>query len=98
MVECKLLHTGARVLARPDLVVACDDGDCLWQCLGSVAHGLRDGVYALWLQVCGVVNDKRTNSHTTRGTMAQSFNLLTLSVTKHDTILSLSSTNGILED
>ena len=82
----------------PVLVAACDDGDCLWQRMSSVAHGLRDGVHTLCLQVCGVVNDKSTNSHTTRGTMAQSFNLLTLSVTKHDTSLSLSLTNGILED
>ena len=51
-------------------------------------------MHTLWLQVCGVVNDKST----TGGTMAQSFNLLTLSVTKHDTSLSLSLTNGILDD
>ena len=45
-----------------------------------------------------VLNDKSTNSHTTRGTMAQSFNLLTFLVTKHDTSLSLPLTNGIIED
>ena len=86
----------------PVLVVACDDGDCLWQRMSSVAHGLCDGVHS-YIVVAGMwcisaLNDKSTNSHTTRGTMAQSFNLLTLSVTKHDTSLSLSLTNEILED
>ena len=28
------------------LVVACDDGDCLWQHMSSVAHGLYDGAHA----------------------------------------------------
>ena len=59
-------------------------------------------MHALWLQVCmvyagcGVVNDESTNSYTIRGTMVQSFKLLTHSVTKHDT--SLSMTNGIIDD
>ena len=35
-------------------------------------------MHALWLQVCGAVNDKSTNSYTTRGTIAYSFKLLTL--------------------
>ena len=47
------LHTGARVVARADLVVACDDGDCLWQRVSSVAQGLCDGVHS-YIVVAGM--------------------------------------------
>ena len=43
-------------------------------------------MHALWLQVCGAVNDKSTNSYTTRGTMAQ-LELQVINPKKHNTIL-----------
>lgn len=45
-------------LIWPVLVVARDEGDCLWQHMSSVAHGLCDGVHSyivvagMW---CGVL-------------------------------------------